>query len=172
MTDEKKSSLSAEKEFKVLIERKILIQENCYLLIDLVEQMAKLYEIYSVKEKVGDKKKTKFFLLTNFQDSLLFTPGHGIPIIAYSVEIKPIDYAMSSIIESWLKKWRDHPNFFKNDKSWAKVSRTFRKLSFIHKKSNEGARYDQIKDIFNAVSLSCNPNLPINDFGDASPVVM
>ena len=50
MTDEKKSSLSAEKEFKVLIERKILIQENCYLLIDLVEQMAKLYEIYSVKE--------------------------------------------------------------------------------------------------------------------------
>ena len=103
MTDEKKSSLSAEKEFKVLIERKILIQENCYLLIDLVEQMAKLFEIYSVKGKVGDNKKTKFFLLTNFQDSLLFTPGHGIPIIEYSVEIKPIDYAMSSIIESWLK---------------------------------------------------------------------
>ena len=29
--------------------------------------------------------------------------------------------------------------------------------------------YDPIKEIFNAISLSCNPNVPINDFGYASP---
>ena len=38
--------LTTEKEFKILIKRKILIQKNCYLLTDLVEEMANLYEIY------------------------------------------------------------------------------------------------------------------------------
>ena len=30
-------------------------------------------------------------------------------------------------------------------------------------------KYDPIKEIFNAISLSCNPNVPINDFEYASP---
>ena len=30
-------------------------------------------------------------------------------------------------------------------------------------------KYDPIKEIFNAISLSCNPNLSINDIGYASP---
>ena len=54
MIDEEISVLSAEK-FKILIKRKILIQKN-YLLTDLVEEMAKLYEIYCVEGKVDDNK--------------------------------------------------------------------------------------------------------------------
>ena len=30
-------------------------------------------------------------------------------------------------------------------------------------------KYDPIIEIFNAISLSCNPNVPINGFGYASP---
>ena len=100
MTDEEISVLSAEKEFKILIKRKILIQKICYLLTDLVEEMANLYEIYCVEGKVGDNKKMKSFLLTNFRDNLQFAPAHGIhenPIIVHSVEVSPVDYAMASI---------------------------------------------------------------------------
>ena len=57
MTDEEVSVLFAEKEFKILIKRKILIQTNCYLLTDFVEEMANLYEIYCVEEKVDENKK-------------------------------------------------------------------------------------------------------------------
>ena len=45
MTDDEISVLSTEKEFKIFIKRKILIQKNCYLLTDLAEEMANLYEI-------------------------------------------------------------------------------------------------------------------------------
>ena len=54
MIDEKMSVLSAEKEFKILIKRKVLIEKNCYLLTDLVEQMANLYDIYCVEGMVDD----------------------------------------------------------------------------------------------------------------------
>ena len=46
MTDDEISVLSTEKEFKIFIKRKILIQKNCYLLTDVAEEMANLYEIY------------------------------------------------------------------------------------------------------------------------------
>ena len=48
MTDEEIYLLSTEKEFKILIKRNILIQKNCYLLTELVKEMANLYEIYCV----------------------------------------------------------------------------------------------------------------------------
>ena len=69
MNDEEISVLSAEKEFKILITRRILMQKNCYLLTDLVEKMANPYEIYCVEGKVYDNKKMKSFLLTNFRDN-------------------------------------------------------------------------------------------------------
>ena len=42
MTAKEVSAVSAEKEFKILIKKKILIQKNCYLLTDFVEEMANL----------------------------------------------------------------------------------------------------------------------------------
>ena len=51
MTDEEISVLSAKREFKILIKRKILIQKNCYLLTDPVEEMANLNKIYCGEEK-------------------------------------------------------------------------------------------------------------------------
>ena len=48
----------------------------------------------------------KSFLLTNFRDNLQFTPAHGIrgnPIIAHSVEVNPVDYAIASIIGAGLR---------------------------------------------------------------------
>ena len=45
------SVISAEEEFKVLIKRKILIQKKCYLLTDLVEEMATLCEILMCQRK-------------------------------------------------------------------------------------------------------------------------
>ena len=104
MTDEKISVLSAEKEFKILIKRKILIPKS--LLTDLVEKMANLYEICCVEAKVDDNKKMKFFLLTNFRDNSQFTTAHGIhgnPIIAHLVEVNLVDYAMASIIGTGLR---------------------------------------------------------------------
>ena len=112
MIDEEISVLSAEKEFKILIKRKILIQKNCYLLTDLAEEMANLYEIYCVERKVDDNKKMKSFLLTNFRDNLQFTTArgiHGNPIIVHSVEVNPVDYAMTLIIGTG----SDHPSFCK-----------------------------------------------------------
>ena len=106
MTDEEISVLSAKREFKILIKRKILIQKNCYLLTDLVEEIANLYEIYCVEGKADDNKKTKSFLLTNFRDNLQFTPAHGIhgnPIIVHSVEVNPVDYTMASITGAGLR---------------------------------------------------------------------
>ena len=44
-TNKEISVISAEEESKVLIKRKILIQKKCYLLTDLVEEMAILCEI-------------------------------------------------------------------------------------------------------------------------------
>ena len=61
MTDKEISVLSAEKEFKTLIKRKILIQKKYYFLTDFVEETANLYEIYCVKGKVEDNKKMNFF---------------------------------------------------------------------------------------------------------------
>ena len=40
------SRQSAEKEFLVLIKRKIVIQENCYLLSVLVVELQQLYGMY------------------------------------------------------------------------------------------------------------------------------
>ena len=42
MTNEETSVLSAEKEFKIFIKRKCLIQRKCYHLTDLIEEMANL----------------------------------------------------------------------------------------------------------------------------------
>ena len=49
MTEEEISALSAEKEFIILIKRKILIQNNCYLLADLVAEMK--YTKFTVSKK-------------------------------------------------------------------------------------------------------------------------
>ena len=104
LTDGEISVLSTEKEFKILIKRKILIQKN-YLLTDLVEKMAHFYEIYFGEGKVDDNKRMKSFLLTNFQYNLQFTPAYGIhrnPII-HSVSVNPVDYAMASITGAGLR---------------------------------------------------------------------
>ena len=106
MIEEEISVLSAEKEFKILIKRKILIRKNCCLLTDLVEKMAKVYEIYCVEGKVSDNKKMKSFLLTNFRDNSQFTPAHGIhgnPIIVHLFKINLVDYAMALIIGAGLR---------------------------------------------------------------------
>ena len=68
--------------------------------------MVNLYEIYCVQGKVDDNKKMKSFLLTNFQDNLQVTPTHAIhrkPIIAHSVQVNPVDYAIASIIGAGLR---------------------------------------------------------------------
>ena len=106
MIEEEISVLSAEKEFKILIKRKILIRKNCCLLTDLVEKMANVYEIYCVEGKVNDNKKMKSFLLTNFRDNSQFTPAHGIhgnPIIVHLFKINLVDYAMALIIGAGLR---------------------------------------------------------------------
>ena len=66
MKDEEISALSAEKEFKILIKRKILTHKNSHLLADLLEEMANLYETYCVEGKLEDYKKMKSFLSKNF----------------------------------------------------------------------------------------------------------
>ena len=106
MTNGEISVLSTEKEFKILINRKILIQKDCYLLANLVEEIANRYEIDCVEGKVDDNKKMKSFLLTNFQYYLQFKPAYGIhenPIIVPSVRVNPVDYAMTSITGAGLR---------------------------------------------------------------------
>ena len=50
-TNKEISVISAEEEFKVLIKRKILVQKKCYLLTDLVKEMATLCEILLCQRK-------------------------------------------------------------------------------------------------------------------------
>ena len=52
MTDEEIFALSAEKEFKILIKRKILIQKNWYLLADPMERNGKPIRDLLCREKV------------------------------------------------------------------------------------------------------------------------
>ena len=51
------SSQSAEKEFLVLINSKLLIQKNCYLLSDLVVELQQLMEMYIVLMKTSGRTK-------------------------------------------------------------------------------------------------------------------
>ena len=98
MIDQEICVLSVEKELKILFDTK-----KCYLFTNLVEE---IYEIYCVEEEVDDNKKIKYFLLTNFQDNLQFTPAHWIDansITVYYVEVDPVDYAMALIIETGLR---------------------------------------------------------------------
>ena len=173
MIEEKMSVLSAEKEFKILIKRKVLIQKNCYLLTDLVEQMANLYDIYCVEGMVDDNKKMKSFLLTNFRDNLQFTPDHGIqgnPIIVHSVEVNPVDYATASTTGAGLRDKEITLAFAKMINHKLKPHELSKNFPLSAKNlMKELDKYDPIKEIFNALSLSCNPTVPINDFGYASP---
>ena len=172
MIDKEISVLSAEKEFKILIKRKILIQKNCYLLTDLIEEMANLYEIYCVEGKVDNNKKMKSFLLTNFRDNLQFTPArgiHGNPIIVHSVEVNPVDYAMTLIIGAGLRDKEITPVFANMINHKLKSQELSKSFPLSAKNiMKELDKYDPIKQILNSL-LSCNPNVPINDFGYASP---
>ena len=70
--DEEISVFSAQKEFKILLKRKIWYKKNCYLLTDLVVEMANLYEIYCVKRKVDDNKK-KWNLFFNKSSKTIYS---------------------------------------------------------------------------------------------------
>ena len=173
MTDGEMSVLSTEKEFKILIKRKILIQKDCYLLADLVEEIANRYEIDCVEGKVDDNKKMKSFLLTNFQYNLQFKPAYGIhenPIIVPSVRVNPVDYAMTLITEAGLRDKDITLTFPKMINHKVKSQELSKSFPFSAKDlMKELDIYDPIKEIFNAVSLPCNPTVPINGFGYASP---
>ena len=134
--------------------------------------MANLYEIYFVDGKVDDKKND-FFLLTNFRDNLQFTPAHGIhgnPITVHSVEVNPVDYAMASIIGAVLRDKEINLAFAKLINHTLKSQELSKSFPLSAKNlMKELDKYDPIKEIFNAISLSCNPTVPINDFGYASP---
>ena len=134
--------------------------------------MANLYKIYFVDGKVDDKKND-FFLLTNFRDNLQFTPAHGIhgnPITVHSVEVNPVDYAMASIIGAVLRDKEITLAFAKLINHTLKSQELSKSFPLSAKNlMKELDKYDPIKEIFNAISLSCNPTVPINDFGYASP---
>ena len=150
--------LTTEKEFKILIKRKILIQKNCYLLTDLVEEIANLYEIYCVEGKADDNEKMKSFLLTNFRDNLQFTPAHGIH--GNSVEVNPVDYTMASITGAGLRDKKITLAFAKMINHKPKSQELSKNFSLSAKNlMKELNKYDPIKEIFNAISLSCkSPN--------------
>ena len=173
MTDGEISVLSTEKELKILVKRKILIQKDCYLLADLVEEIANRYEIDCVEGKVDDNKKMKSFLLTNFQYNLQFTPAYGIhgnPIIVPSIRVNPVDYAMTSITGAGLRDKDITLSFPKMINHKVKSQELSKSFPFSAKNlMKELDIYDSIKEIFNAVSLPCNPTVPINGCGYASP---
>ena len=108
-------------------------------------------------------------MLTRFQDNSQFTRAQGIhrnPVIDHLVEVNPVDYVIASIIGARLTDRDITLSFAKmvNDKLKLKNSQEIAKnlMGELHK-------YDPIKDIFNAVPLSCNPTVPINHFGYAAP---
>ena len=171
MTNGEISVHSTEKELKILIKRKILIQKDCYLLADLVEEIANRYEIDCVEGKVDDNKKMKSFLLTNFQYNLQFTPAYGIhgnPIIVpSSVRVNPVDYALTGAGLRDKNITLTVPKMINYKVKSQELSKSF---PFSAKNlMKELDIYDPIKEIFNAVSLPCNPTVPINGFGYASP---
>ena len=141
------------------IKTKILIQESCYLISDLVEEIANLCNIYCVKGKLNDNEKMKSFLLTNFQDNLQFTPDRRIP----GKEGNLVNYVMASKFGAGLKDKGITLTFAKMKHQKLKPQELSK--NFIHRKSHkrELDEYNSVKKSFNAASLSYNPTATIND---------
>ena len=104
-------------------------------------------------------------MLTNFRHNLQFTPAHGIhrnPIIAHSVEVNPSYYAMASLIRAGLRDKEITLVFAKMINHKLK-SLEFPKNYPLSAKNlmKELDKYDPTKEIFNAISLSCNQTVPI-----------
>ena len=115
----------------------------------------------------------KPFLLTNFRDNLQFTPAHGIhgnAIIVHSVEVNPVDYIMASITAVGSGDKEITLAFAKMINHKLKSQELLQNFPLSAKNlMKELDKCDLIKEIFYAISLSCKPTVPINDFGYASP---
>ena len=134
--------------------------------------MGNLYEIYCADGKVDGNKKMKSFLLINFRDNLQFKPAHeihGNPKIVHSVEVNPVVYALTSIILAGLKDKEIILVFARIINHKPKYQALSKNVpSSVKKFMKKLDKYDPFKEIFNAVSLSCSPTVPINDFGYTS----
>ena len=112
-------------------------------------------------------------MLTNFRDNLQFKPAHGIhgnPIIVHLVEVSHVDYAMTSMIGTRLRDTQITLAFAKMINHKLKSQELSKNFPLSAKNlMKELDKYDQIKEIFSVISLSCNPTVSINDFGYASP---
>ena len=100
------STQSAEKEFLVLIKRKILMQKNCYLLLNLVAERQQWYKMYCANENIRDNKKWNIFskkTLKSLHVSRQHFGLHGNPTEVHAHEVNPVDYAMASIIKAGAK---------------------------------------------------------------------
>ena len=144
MNNEEISVLSAKKEFEILIKKKDF------------------------------DKKVKSFFLTNFENKLQFTllthGIHGNPIIVHSVQVNPVDYAMASIIRAGIRDKEITLAFAKMINHKLRSQELSKSFPLSAKNlMKELDKYDPIKELFNVVSLSCNPTVPINDFSYASP---
>ena len=101
-----------------------------------------------------------------------YTEAHGIhgnPIIVHSAEVNPVDYAMTLTIGTGLRDKEitlAFVNMINHKLKSQELSKTF---PFSAKNlMKELDKYYPIKEFFNAISLSCYPNVPINDFGYVS----
>ena len=109
---------------------------------------------------------------TNVRDNLQFTPAHGIhgnPIIVHSVEVNHVDYTMASIIGAGLREKEIILPFAKMINHKLKSQEPSKNFPLSTK--NLMKEHDKYHAIFKAISLSCNPTVPINNFGYASPSI-
>ena len=103
----------------------------------------------------------KYFYQRNFKESICFTPEretHGNPIIVHVHEVKPVDYAIPSIIEAWVRDEKIMISFAKMSHRKMKAQET--RTSFLLSAENmpeELDKYDPVKEIYNAISLSGDP---------------
>ena len=168
MLNEEVSSQSARKEFLVLIRRKILVQKNCYLLSDLVEELQQLYEMYCTTKSIRDNKNKK-----NVKEFICFKPAGGIngnPTVVRTHEMNPVDCGIASIIRAGLHDEEITVSFTKMIHHKMKAQQTGTSFPFSAESYFEELdKNNPIKEIFNAVSLSHDPLVPKNKFGYAAP---
>ena len=103
----------------------------------------------------------KYFHQGNFKESICFTPEreiHENPIIVHVHEAKPVDYAIPSIIEAWVRKEKIMISFAKMSHRKMKAQETGTSFPLSAENLPEDLdKYHPVKEIYNAISLSGDP---------------
>ena len=129
--------------------------------------------MYCATKNIRDNKSIKYLLQETFTKSICFTSSGGIHenrTVFHAHQVNPVVYAIASTIRTGLGDEEITISFAKMMHRKMKAQQTRASLSISPENVFEELnKYDPIKEIFNAISLSDNPLIPRSKFDYAAP---